>query len=77
MPEIMEVYRKIGDPEDRFDLVFWQRQGRVAIFRAALEMIRDAQIVRNGHADERRLQRSVERFGPIGLKPEGDPQQWD
>lgn len=62
MPEIMEAYRKIGDPEDRFDIDFWQRQGPVAIFNAALEMIQDAQIIRNGHADEPRLQRSVEHF---------------
>ena len=65
MGEVMEAYRKIGDPDDRFDLVFWQRQGPVAIFRAALEMIRDAQIIRNGHADEPRLQRSVEHFGRL------------
>ena len=65
MDEVTEAYRKIGDPEDRFDLEFWQRQGPVAIFQAALEMIRDAQIIRNGHADEPRIQRSVERFGRL------------
>jgi hypothetical protein len=62
MSEIVEAYRKIGDPDDRFDLAFWQRQGPEAIFEAALEMIKDAQVLRNGHADEPRLQRSVESF---------------
>lgn len=63
MPEIVEAYRKIGDPDDRFDVEFWQRQGPEAIFRAALELIMDAQIVRHGHADEPRLQRTIEHFG--------------
>jgi len=62
MAEIIEAYRKIGDPEDRFDIEFWQSQGAQAIFRAALELVLDSQILRNGHADEPRLQRSVESF---------------
>ena len=62
MPEIMEAYRKIGDPEDRFDIAFWQRLGAAAIFKAALDLVRDSQIVRQGHADEPRLQRTVEHF---------------
>jgi hypothetical protein len=62
MPEIVEHYRRIGDPEDRFDLDFWQKQGAEAIFRAALELIRDAQLVKHGHADEPRLQRTTENF---------------
>ena len=62
MRKITEAYRKIGDPEDRFDIAFWQRLGPEAIFRAALELIRDAQIVKQGHADEPRLQRTVEHF---------------
>jgi hypothetical protein len=62
MSAIVETYRKIGDPEDRFDLDFWQKQGAEAIFRAALELIRDAQLVKQGHADEPRLQRTAECF---------------
>jgi len=62
MLEVVEAYRKIGDPEDRFDVEFWQAQGERAIFQAALELALDAQIIRNGHADEPRLQRTVESF---------------
>ena len=65
MPDITEAYRKIGDPEDRFDIAFWQRQGAKAIFQAALELVLDSQIVRQGHADEPRLQRTVEHFQKI------------
>jgi hypothetical protein len=35
MREIRESYRKIGDPEDRFDIEFRQSQGPEAIFEAA------------------------------------------
>ena len=62
MQDITEAYRRIGDPEDQFDIAFWQRLGPAAIFRAALDLIRDAQIVKQGHADEPRLQRTVEHF---------------
>jgi len=62
MPEIVEAYRKIGDPDDRFDIAFWQSQGEQAIFRAALELVLDAQILRYGRADEPRLHRTVESF---------------
>ena len=62
MLEVVEAYRKIGDPEDRFDVEFWQAQGERAIFQAALELALDAQIIRNTHADEPRLQRTVESF---------------
>jgi hypothetical protein len=63
MSEIVEAYRKIGDPDDRFDVEFWQRQGPEAIFRAALELVPDAQIVRHGHADEPSIDRTFEYFG--------------
>ena len=65
MAEITEAYRRIGDPDDRFDIEFWQRQGEEAIFRTALELVQDAQIVRQGHADEPRLQRTIEHFGKL------------
>lgn len=63
MSEVSEFYSKFGDGEDRFDITFWQSQGAEAIFDAALAMIQDYQIVRNGHADESRLQRTIEHFG--------------
>jgi len=63
MREVWEAYRRIGDPNDRFNIDFWQSQGERAIFEAALEMISDYLILRCGHADQPRLQRTVESFG--------------
>ena len=63
MRKISEAYRQIGDPDDRFDINFWQSQGEQAIFEAALEMISDYLILRFGNADQTRLQRTVEFFG--------------
>jgi len=63
MAEIRESYRRIGDEGERFDIAFWQSQGEQAIFMAALEMVQDYMIIRYGHADEPRLQRTVEHFG--------------
>jgi len=65
MREIRESYRRMGDETDRFDIEFWQAQGDQAIFEAALDMIRDYLIIRYGHADEPRLQRTVEHFGKV------------
>ena len=62
MREVTEAYRRIGDPDDRFDIDFWQSQGDLAIFQAARQLVLDAQILKNGHADEPRLQRTVESF---------------
>ncbi len=63
MRKIKESYRRIGDETDQFDIEFWQAQGDQAIFDAALDMIRDYLTLRYGHADEPRLQRTVEHFG--------------
>ena len=63
MREIRESYRRIGGDEDRFDAEFWQSQGDQAIFEAALDMILDYLTIRYGHADEPRLQRTIEHFG--------------
>ncbi len=63
MRKISEAYRRLGDPDDRFDIDFWQSQGDRAIFEAALEMISDYLILRDGHVDQPRLQRTVESFG--------------
>jgi len=67
MRKIKESYRRIGDDEDRFDIEFWQSQGDQAIFDAAMEMIQDYLMVRYGHADKPRLQRTVEHFGKLEL----------
>jgi len=60
---IVESYRRIGDGEDRFDVEFWQSRGDQAIFEAALDMILDYLTIRHGHADEPRLQRTIEHSG--------------
>jgi hypothetical protein len=60
--EIREAFRRIGDEEDRFDIEFWQSQGEGVIFDAALEIILDHQILKYGHADKPRFQRTVESF---------------
>ncbi len=63
MSDIQEAYRRLDEGEDTFDTAFWQAQGEEAIFAAALEMIQDYLILRHGHVDEPRLQRTVEHFG--------------
>jgi len=65
MRAIRESYERIGDNEDRFDIEFWQEQGDQAIFNAALDMIQDYLIIRHGHADKPRLQRTVESFEKV------------
>ena len=65
MREIEESYRRIGDDGRRFDIEFWQKQGDEAIFEAALDMIMDYLLIRHGHVDQPRLQRTVEAFGKI------------
>ncbi len=63
MTEILESYQKLGDHDDKFDIVFWQAQGNEAIFQAALEMVLDSLILRGESVNEPRLQKSVESFG--------------
>ena len=65
MSEIRESYRRIGDEDDLFDIEFWQSQGDEAIFAAARELVEDYLILRYRHADELRLQRTIEHFGKI------------
>jgi len=38
MAEGVEAYHRIGDPEDPFDIEFYQSQRDLAIFRASLEL---------------------------------------
>jgi hypothetical protein len=61
--DIKESYGRIGSNEGCFDIEFWQWQGEQAIFNAALEMILDYLMLRDGHVDKPRLQRTVESFG--------------
>ena len=63
--DIRESYGRIGDNESRFDIDFWQWHGDQAIFDAALDMILDYLMLRHGHVDKPRLQRTVESFGKI------------
>ena len=65
MRVIKESYGRIGDNEDRFDIEFWQGLGDQAIFNAALDMILDYLILRHGHVDKPRLQRTIESFGKM------------
>jgi hypothetical protein len=59
---ILEHYGRWDADSRSFDAAFWQAQGDVAIFQAAEQMIRDCLLLRTGHADTPRLQRTVERF---------------
>lgn len=63
--KFQETYGIIGETDDRFDVNFWQAQGERAIFEAAEGMIRDYLLLREGHVDESRLQRTVESFQKI------------
>jgi hypothetical protein len=59
--EVQENYGKLGEDDD-FDFTFWQRQPPEAIFEAAFDMIKDYLLLKEGYADEPRLQRTVESF---------------
>lgn len=63
--KIKESYQALNDKDDRFDIEFWQAQGDQAIFDAAIGMIKDYLLIRDGHADEPRLQRTIEYYGKI------------
>lgn len=65
MKKFHEACRRIGDPDDRFDIEFWQAQGSEAIFKAAEQMTREAWIAKYGHDVEPRLQRTVEHYGKL------------
>lgn len=62
MAEFKVALRKIGDPEDRFDIEFWQSQGPEAIFRAADDMISDFLLLKTGNADRPQLDRTFGSF---------------
>lgn len=61
---IQERYGKLGE-EDDFDGAFWQSQPPEVLFEAASQLIRDYLLIKEGYADEPRLQRTVESFQKI------------
>ena len=60
--EFSESYGRLEDDDGSFDRAFWQAQGPEAIFDAAYGMIKDYLLLKANHADEPRLQRTVESF---------------
>jgi hypothetical protein len=58
----MERFGTIDQMDRSFDIIYWQRQGDAAIFRAAWELVEAYWRERGGDPDELRLQRSVEAF---------------
>lgn len=61
---IQENYAKLGE-EDDFDITFWQSQPPEVLFEAATQLIKDYLLLKEGYADEPRLQRTVETFGKV------------
>lgn len=59
--DFQERYGRLGTGDD-FDRRYWQSQGPEQIFEALREMIRDYLLLKEGNADEPRLQRAVEAF---------------
>lgn len=57
---IEESYQKLG--QEGMGVAFWQKHGPQKIFEAAQELIRDYLLMKDPHAGEPRLQRSVEAF---------------
>jgi len=60
--DFVEAYKPIGDDEEGFDIAFWQKQGDEAIFDAVMQMIMDAELIRNGSVKELRMDRTVESY---------------
>lgn len=58
---VKENYGKL-DQDDSFDLLFWQSQPVELIFEAAFEMVKDYLLLKEGYADQPRLQRTIESF---------------
>ena len=59
--QIIERYGKLNNDRS-FDLTFWQKQGPKAIFDAAYDLIQDYLLIKEGYADQPRLQRTIESF---------------
>lgn len=65
MTEIEENYQRMSENRHSFDIRFWQSRGDLAIFQAVTEMVNDYLLLRGKHADESRLQRTVENFRKV------------
>ena len=61
---VQESYGKL-DEEDDFDVAFWQSQTPEVLFEAALDLAKDCLLIKEGYADEPRLQRTVESFQKV------------
>jgi len=57
----VENYGKLGRDAD-FSRAFWREQPPEVVFEAAYALIKDYLLLKEGHADEPRLQRTVEAF---------------
>lgn len=62
MKKIEEKFQRISESDRMFDIRYWQAQGDKAIFEAVTEMLRDYMLLRGCHADEFRIQRTIESF---------------
>ena len=71
---IQESYGKLGE-EDNFDVAFWQSQTPEVLFKAASQLAKDYLLIKEGYADEPRLQRTVESFqnSPYFTDPDVSP----
>ncbi|HWQ34027.1 MAG TPA: hypothetical protein VNQ79_14350 [Blastocatellia bacterium] len=58
----MMRFGELSEMDRSFDIEYWQRQGDVAIFRAAWELVMDYHKEHGTPPDELRLQRTVEHF---------------
>ena len=59
---------KVSESNRAFDVEFWQRQGSMAIFAAAWQMVVDAHRWKKKSDAELELQRSVEHVGSLKEK---------
>ncbi len=58
----MEHYGPLKNAGRKFDRNYWQAQGDTAIFEAARDLVLDYLVLKHGHADEPKLDRTVESF---------------
>ena len=58
---IQENFGKLGEKAE-FDLAFWQSQSPEVLFEASFDLVKDYLLLKQGYADEPRLQRTVESF---------------
>ena len=61
---VWENYGKLGEDKD-FSVEFWQSQSPDVLFEAASALLKDYLLLKEGYADEPRLQRTVESFQKV------------